>query len=134
MELTLGTGLAGEARVRLLGLVIGWRWARSAVAAMRRQVRTDGLDVTVIAPTSVAPGTLRGARIALRLDRASCLERSLVIQRWWAANGVSLDVIVGVRHPRLTEGDLAHAWVDRYDADCSDRYPEIRRVKSPATP
>lgn len=101
------------------------------MVAIRRDVRADGLDVAVLAPRSVAPGTLRGARLALRFDRASCLERSLVIQRWWASKGVALDVVVGVRHPRLTDGALAHAWVDRYDVDCSDRYPEIRRATAP---
>lgn len=88
----------------------------------------------MLAPASVHRGTLRGARAALRRDRATCLERSLIVQRWWASKGVALDVLVGVRLPGAAGGDgdaTAHAWVDRWDADCSDRYAVIRRVSAP---
>jgi hypothetical protein len=70
----------------------------------------------------------------LRRDRASCLERSLVVQRWYASRGIALDVIVGVRLPSAANADTAptaHAWVEHWDADCSDRFAEIRRVRAP---
>lgn len=117
--------------VRAVGVVRGWRWARYALSVVRADVREDGLTVAVPPPLRAGPGSLRGTRIALRAGRASCLERSLVIQRWWASNGIALDVIVGVRHPSLTDGPTAHAWVDHFDADCSDRFAEIRRVAAP---
>jgi len=98
---------------------------------MRREIRADGLDVVVAAPPTVARGSMRGVRAGLRVERATCLERSLVVQRWWATNGVALDVIVGIRHPDRTDGDMAHAWVEHYDADCSEQYGEIRRVTAP---
>ncbi len=93
----------------------------------------------VLSPPNTRRGTLRGARLALRRDSASCLERSLIVQRWWASRGVALDVIVGVRLPSASNDDdepTAHAWVEHWDADCSDRYAEIRRVHAPegATP
>ena len=110
----------------------GWQWARRSVASIRSDVRRDGLEVAVPPPPTTAPGSLRGARVALRVQRASCLERSLVIQRWWASNDVALDVIVGVRHPTRHDGAPAHAWVEHFDADCSDRFAEIRRVAAPA--
>lgn len=111
--------------------VAGARWARSSVGAIRADVRRDGLGVVVPPPTVTGPGSLKGARAALRMQRASCLERSLVIQRWWASNDVALDVIVGVRHPTRHEGAPAHAWVEYYDEDWSDRFAEIRRVAAP---
>lgn len=117
---------------RLAGVAAGLRWGRAALRVVRADVREDGLGVVVPEPPSVRPGTLRGTRIALRAGRASCLERSLVVQRWWASAGIALDVIVGVRHPRLTDGPTAHAWVEHYDDDCSDRFGEIRRVAAPA--
>ncbi|MBJ7472986.1 MAG: lasso peptide biosynthesis protein [Solirubrobacteraceae bacterium] len=110
----------------------GWLWARSALRVVRAEVRDDGLGVAVPPPPTVRRGSLRGARLALRRDSASCLEKSLVIQRWYASSGIALDVIVGVRHPDLKDGPTAHAWVEHFDADCSDRFAEIRRVQAPA--
>lgn len=88
----------------------------------------------MLPPGDIRRGTLRGARIALRRDRATCLERSLIVQRWWASKGVALEVLVGVRLPGIANDDdeaTAHAWVEHWDADCSDRYAVIRRVPAP---
>lgn len=85
-------------------------------------------------PPHTRRGSLRGARVALRRDQASCLERSLIVQRWYASEGIALDVIVGVRLPSATNDDdapTAHAWVEHWDHDCSDRFAEIRRVHAP---
>ena len=111
--------------------VAGARWARHSVAVIRAEVRQSGLEVQVPSPSVAGPGSLRGARVALRIQGASCLERSLVIQRWWASNDVALDVIVGVRHPTRHDGAPGHAWVEFFDEDCSDRFAEIRRVSAP---
>lgn len=88
----------------------------------------------MLAPADVRRGTLRGARAALRRDRATCLERSLIVQRWWASKGVALEVLVGVRLPGAAASDgeaTAHAWVEHWDPDWSDRYAVIRRVPAP---
>lgn len=56
------------------------------------------------------------------------------MQRWWASKGVALDVIVGVRLPSAANGQhepTAHAWLEQWDADCSDQFAEIRRVRAP---
>jgi len=84
---------------------------------------------------------LRGARLSLRRDRATCLERSLVVQRWYASKGVALDVIIGVRRPEAAavagasgsgdDGATAHAWVEHWDRDYSATFSEIRRVAAP---
>lgn len=127
----LGADASPAPSSRWLSAWKGYRWGARALRAVRRDVRDDGVGVAVPVPPLTARGSLRGARIALRVRRASCLERSLVVQRWWASRGVPLDVIVGVRHPDRSDGPLAHAWVDRWDEDWSDRYAEIRRVSAP---
>lgn len=108
--------------------VLGWRWASRQLAELRRTLGPEGLGAQVAPPPTIARGSLRGARASLDRAHASCLERSFVLQSWIAANGVGLDVIVGVRRADIEEGDLAHAWIDQFDEDCSDRYAEIRRV------
>jgi hypothetical protein len=54
--------------------------------------------------------------VAARLSmlRATCLERSLIMQRWLMANGQPHDVLIGVRSPRETT--IAHAWLDHEDS------------------
>lgn len=108
----------------------GWRWATRELAELRRTLGPDGLTAVVAPPPTVARGSLRGTLVALSARKATCLERSLVIQAWIAANGLDLDVIVAVKRDPNAPGDLAHAWVDGYDADCSARYAEIRRVRA----
>lgn len=74
---------------------------------------------------------MRGARIAMRLQRATCLERSLIVQRWLSTAGTSRDVVIGVRldkRPLRKRAPKAHAWVEGWDADCSGIFTEIRRV------
>ncbi len=48
------------------------------------------------------------------MQRATCLERSLIMQRWLMANGQPHDVLIGVRSPRETT--IAHAWLDHEDS------------------
>lgn len=51
----------------------------------------------------------------MRLGRASCLERSLVLQCWLTAHGIEHDVLVGVAGGAASME--AHAWIEGYDAD-----------------
>jgi hypothetical protein len=50
----------------------------------------------------------------LRRRRATCLERSLIMQRWLVAMGEPHDVLIGVGAPGETM--LAHAWLDHEDS------------------
>lgn len=107
----------------------GLRWANEQLVRLRGTLGSEGLDAVVEPPPTIARGSLLGARALLEARRATCLERSLVIQAWFAARGVGLDVIVGVKRSLSDPGDTAHAWVDRFDDDCSTTYAEIRRVQ-----
>ncbi len=117
---------------RARAALAGARWANAQYRDVHRGLKDEGLHAAVAPPSTVAPGSLRGARIALRARRATCLERSLILQRWWASRGKALDVIVGVRNPAASgRGPMGHAWVEHYDRDCSDVFREIRRVPPP---
>ena len=49
--------------------------------------------------------------LVLRARRATCLERSLVMQAWLTAHDVRRDIVVGVA--RDEAGTVsAHAWID----------------------
>ena len=49
----------------------------------------------------------------LRRRRATCLERSLILQRWLMTIGQPHDVLIGVEAPGETM--VAHAWLDHED-------------------
>jgi len=95
--------------------VRGGVWAALALHRLRREIPSDGLDVRVLAPPRIAPQSVRGVEVALRLRRATCLERSLIMQRWLMACGSRHDVLVGVG--RGSGAIEAHAWIHRYDSE-----------------
>jgi hypothetical protein len=66
-------------------------------------------------------------RVALWRLRPSCLERSLVVQRWLAAHGIARDVVVGT-HGGPSGEFSAHAWLDGAADGCAGRYVEITRL------
>jgi hypothetical protein len=85
-----------------------------ALHRLRREIPSEGLDVRVLAPRTASSRGVRGVEAALRLRHATCLERSLIVQRWLMADGSPHDVLVGVNGgARSME---AHAWIDRYDS------------------
>jgi len=90
-------------------------WALLALRRLRREVGTSGLEVRVHAPPALAASATRGVERALALGHATCLERSLIVQRWLLSQGRRHDVLVGVAGgARSME---AHAWVESYDPD-----------------
>jgi Transglutaminase-like superfamily len=90
-------------------------WAVLALHRLRREIASDGLEVRVAPAPASASASVRGVELALRLARATCLERSLVVQRWLLAQGRRHDVLVGVSGGASALD--AHAWIHRYDAD-----------------
>lgn len=63
----------------------------------------------------------------LRVRRATCLERSFIVQRWLLSQGRKHDILVGVAGGVQTLA--AHAWVDSYDAeDQGEGYRVLTRV------
>lgn len=102
-------------------------WAVRALRRLRRELPADGLEVRVMAPPVADAASVRGVELALRLGRATCLERSLVVQRWLLARRQPHDVLVGVAGG--ADALDAHAWVDRYDGPAQARgYEVLTRV------
>ena len=56
------------------------------------------------------PAGRRAVASVLHRRRATCLERSLVLQAWDAAHGSPRDVVIGVTSP--SPEFRAHAWLD----------------------
>jgi hypothetical protein len=86
-------------------------WALLALARLRRGLRLHGMAARAAAPPGWATsGTTRAVERVLRATHATCLERSLVLQAWFAAHGIARDVVIGVTAP--SSGFAAHAWLE----------------------
>jgi hypothetical protein len=101
-------------------------WAALAVRSVRRQLRAGPIyAVRVPDPPALPPRAGRGVNGVLRRLEPSCLERSLVLQRWLAAQGEHRTVVVGVSSPRDFR---AHAWLDGEPLPAGADYHEIARL------
>jgi hypothetical protein len=110
-----------------LPTVRGAVWALRALRRLRREIINDGLDAHVVPPPKLAPAGVRGVEVALRRCRATCLERSLIVQRWLVAHGERHDVVVGVSGG--SQFMEAHAWVESYDPqDHGEGFRVLTRV------
>jgi glycosyltransferase involved in cell wall biosynthesis len=103
--------LPRERRRRVPGFIAGALWAARSWRRCHRQLRRGGLDaVRLRPPPGDRPGTQNGVTRVLEIASATCLESALVRQRWLAARGRPLDVIIGVHGP--ASEFRAHAWLD----------------------
>jgi hypothetical protein len=86
-------------------------WAWRALSRLRLEMPTLGVEVLVKAPP-VRKSRRSGAALlcVLRLRRATCLEQSLLRQRWLRQLGVERELVIGVRREEAQFG--AHAWLD----------------------
>jgi hypothetical protein len=106
----------------------GW-WAADALRAVRRELAQHALSPVHIpaVPPWLAGSGRRAVGAILRMRRASCLERAVVLQAWHLAHGRARDVVIGVRGPSEFE---AHAWLDGERGGAG--YAELLR-RPPAT-
>lgn len=116
-------------RRRALGPVHDLRagvWAARELRRLRAALARDGIRVTVREPPRrVSRKSGQVVMLAVRVTRASCLERSLLRQAWLRGRGTMRDVVIGVRSEDKFE---AHAWLEG-DPD-SMGYVEIHRIRS----
>ena len=117
------------ARFAPVTLRAAW-WTYWSVRRARRQLRDSGVRAQIPPPPTLPWAAGRGVNAVLRRQEPTCLERSLVMQAWLAAQGERHDVVVGVN--RTTSGIDAHAWVDlpRGSSDAA-RYHELVRLPPP---
>jgi hypothetical protein len=100
-------------------------WADRALRRARADLRQGALrDVVLPALPRLPTRAEDGVRAVLRRRECSCLERSLVLQRWLAAHGDARDVVIGTTGPA---GFLAHAWLDG-DEYSAARFVELSRL------
>jgi hypothetical protein len=105
-------------------LAAAW-WALRALRAARRGLPRSRVGAVRL-PTPPATGgrDVGAVCLVLRLGRASCLERALVLQRWLAARQDLRAVVIGVASPRA--GFEAHAWLD---GEPSRGFHEVARLE-----
>jgi Transglutaminase-like superfamily len=104
-------------------LRVAW-WTDRALRRARAQLSEGELRSVPLPPPPRLPGHGNGVRLVLRRRNPSCLERSLVLQRWLAAHGDPRDVVIGTTG---VAGFEAHAWLDGEEAGVA-RYTEITRL------
>ena len=87
-------------------------WLDTGLADIRTSLQTVGIDARsrLPDPPYASPWLTRLVAARLAMQHATCLERSLMMQRWLMAIGRPHDVLIGVRSPRETT--IAHAWLD----------------------
>jgi hypothetical protein len=104
---------------------------RAAWWAIRsiRRARQTGFDSSHSARLpevpSLPPSAKRGVSAALRLLRASCLDRATVLQAWYLAHGEERDLVIGVTAP--STGFTAHAWLEGEPPCHSEGFYELTR-------
>lgn len=102
-------------------------WACAALAQARRHLRRRRVtDVRVRPPPASARTGQRAVRRVLRSGRATCLERSMVVQAWEAAQGRGRDLVIGVTS--RAEGFRAHAWLDGEPEEHHGDFQELLRL------
>ena len=91
-------------------------WLDHGLVEVRTSLQTEGLDARskLPDPPHAAPWLTPLVAARLTMQHATCLERSLIMQRWLLATGEPHDVLIGVRSPRETT--IAHAWLDHEDS------------------
>lgn len=118
--------VAARRRLDPQALRAAW-WALGALRNARRDLAGGKLrEVVLAAPPPLSADSLRGVHAVLRRRPNSCLERSLVLQRWLAAHGRPVDVIIGVTSP--SSGFRAHAWLDGEPIPSSVQLDELLRL------
>jgi transglutaminase superfamily protein len=102
----------------------GW-WTLRAHADLRRRIDAEGAEAEVQPPPELPEAAVRAVRATLRARRASCLEQSIVLQRWHADHGRPLDLVIGVTAPG--EDFHAHAWLEGDALRPGEEFTEILR-------
>ena len=102
-------------------------WAGRSLIDVRRSLRRSALpDVAVSPPPPLPPSAVRGVRFVLRRRESTCLQRALVFQAWYAAQGNPREVVIGVTG--MNDTFSAHAWLDGEPGDPGRGFDELIRI------
>lgn len=118
--------LTGPDRVRLVDLRAAF-WTAWALRDVRRELR-DGVvhGVVVRNPPRLPVAAVRGVHALLRRRPHTCLERALVLQRWYADHDDIRDVVIAGRGSASVFE--AHAWVDGDPDALAGHFREMLRL------
>ena len=111
---------------RVLQILRALAWSCRAVGEVRAVLRRGGVSAPVPGPPAVPRQAVRGVRWGLVVRRATCLERSLVLQRWLAEHGDRRAVLIGVA--KADGRTLAHAWLEGQERLNDREYVEMTRI------
>jgi hypothetical protein len=108
-------------------------WALRARRQALRAVSGDGIAtrVSFSKPPRTPVDATRAVTAVMASTRATCLVRSLVLQRWLLDHGEAVDVVIGVTAP--SNGFRAHAWLDRPGELGTDGFEELHRLPAIGT-
>jgi hypothetical protein len=102
-------------------------WAQRALLEARYGLRRKGVGrVRVAFPPKLPASARRGVLAVLRRRSHTCLERALLLQRWEAAQGRAVEVIIGIKGSS-TEFK-AHAWLDGEPDNDDGSFRELLRL------
>ncbi len=108
------------------GLRAAW-WATRALGRTRRALaRSELAHIPLPSPGGLPAAAEYAVHAVLRRRSASCLERSLVLQRWHGAHGRLLDVVIGVKAP--VSDFAAHAWLEGEPPSPGMTFGELLRL------
>jgi hypothetical protein len=103
-------------------------WAWLSLRRVKRLLPSAGVEAVVAPPPRLPACAERGVWVVLDRSPATCLERALVLQRWFLSQGRSHDVVLGVAP--VGETAAAHAWLDGLDPE-DHGFAEIYRLVPP---
>ena len=83
-------------------------------------------DIHLDPPPTLPAPAVRGVTLVLRYRGPSCLERSLILQRWLAAHGERRDVVIGITG---ATDFRAHAWLDGDPEAPAVPFQELARLR-----
>jgi hypothetical protein len=89
-------------------------WADDSLRHLRRTLPVAGIETRLSAPPRSRLPLTSAIDRWLGLRGATCLERSLIMQRWLLTVGQPHDLLIGVQRPGGAVA--AHAWLDHEDS------------------
>jgi hypothetical protein len=103
-------------------------WTMRSVHRLRVGLRTNGLKAELTMPPPLPSSAVRGVTATAGCMRATCLERSLLLQKWLLAHGRPHTLVIGVPAPG-DEPFIAHAWLEGHDGtDDGAAYAQLVRI------
>jgi hypothetical protein len=103
-------------------------WTARSLRRLRIDLQANGLRAELTAPPRLPSTAVSGLTVTTRCMRATCLERSLLLQKWLLAHGRPYTLVIGVPAPGV-EPFIAHAWLEGHDrADHDAAYSQLVRL------